>query len=66
MVTLKPKHLYFYCLLRWTAASRVEGRCVTRALRTGSNYRNIALREKEGARERIFKKGFYFEIKPER
>lgn len=65
MVTLKPKHLYFYCLLRWTATSHAEGRCVTGALRAGSNYKNIALKEREGARECVFKKGFYFQIKPE-
>lgn len=65
MVTLKPKHLYFYCWLRRTATSHAEGRCVTGAFVTGSNYKNIALKEREGARECIFKKGFYFKIKPE-
>ena len=65
MVTLKPKHLYFYCWLRRTATSHAEGRCVTGAFVTGSNYKNIALKEKEGAWDCIFKKGFYFKIKPE-
>lgn len=65
MVTLKPKHLYFYCWLRWAATSHAEGRCVTGAFVTGSNYKNIALKESEGAWECVFKKGFYIDIKPE-
>lgn len=64
-VTLKAKHLYFYCWLRGAAPSHAEGRCVTGAVVTGSNYKNIALKESEGAWECVFKKGFYTDIKPE-